>query len=122
MTIYESAYFVQDVLDTTMTDPEAAHPQQPQAPTDAQLEAGRAQWWISTIIANAAALRDAGVTDVKVGNFAATLLPKEPPAPKYDDVKNDDIPDGLPALEDPRTYPGGVVPGFKIEKFDPEEI
>lgn len=104
-----------------MPDPEAAPPPTTPSPTDAQLEIGRVQWWIDTVVANAAALRSAGVTTISVGAFGATLLPKELDPPKFDDIKNDDIPDGLPALEDPRTYPGGIVPGFTIEKLPLEE-
>lgn len=88
---------------------------------DAAKEVGRVQWWIDTVVANADALRAAGVSTIGVGAYSASLLPKPPELPKYDDVKNDELPDDLPALIDPRSYPGGVVPGYRIEKLPAEE-
>lgn len=82
----------------------------------------RVKWWLSTIIEMAPQLREAGVSNVGVGEFSATLQPKDPPASKFDDVKNDEqIPDGLPAHLDPRTYPGGIVPGFDITPLPMED-
>ncbi len=79
-------------------------------------------WWIRTLVEHADELREAGVSSLKVGEYAATLLPKPPPEPTYGDVKNEPgIPDGLHPLEDPHSYPGGIVPGFTIEKFSTEE-
>lgn len=77
----------------------------------------RANWWIDLVLERAAALRSAGVTAIGFDGCTASLLPAEPPPPKFDDVKNDDRPpDGLDALNDPHTYPGGIVPGFVITR------
>lgn len=79
----------------------------------------RVAWWIKTLVASAAELRDAGVSSLAIGEFSATLLPKPAPPPSFDPIAKADeqLPDGIDALNDPRSYPGGVVPGFRIDKL-----
>lgn len=94
----------------------------PATPTaETAKEIGRVQWWIDTIVANAPALRDAGINTIRVGDYAASLLAKPAELPKFDDIQNEELPDGLHPLEDPRSYPGGIVPGFQIEKLPTED-
>lgn len=83
--------------------------------------ADRVTWWLDLLSERADALRTAGVSSVAVDGLSATFLPLAPPQPSFADIKLDDqIPDGLPAHLDPRTYPGGIVPGFDIQPL-PEE-
>jgi hypothetical protein len=85
------------------------------------LSPDRAKWWIDMVLLRADELRRAGISAVSIDGCTASLLPAEPEPPKFPDVKNDASPDGLPALNDPASYADGIVPGFVIERLDPEE-
>jgi hypothetical protein len=83
--------------------------------------AEKAEWWIRLVLDKAGELRRAGVCDISVDGCGVKLLPIEPEPPKFADVKNEPSLDGLPALNDPASYADGIVPGFVIERLDPEE-
>jgi hypothetical protein len=94
-----------------MIEPSAQDPHAPSEPAEVE-------WWIRTITANAAALRAAGVGSIAVGKFSAVLQAIPAAEPKYDPITADaHVPDGLPAIHDPHSYPGGYVPGLTIERL-----
>lgn len=80
----------------------------------------QAEAWIDLIIARAPALRAAGVTSLAFdGGASILLLPEPPPAvdlgppPRIEDPI-------LDAMNDPATF-GGVLPGYRIPAYQPEE-
>lgn len=79
--------------------------------------------WIDLVLARAAELRAAGITSIGCDGCTASIgpLPDAPYVPEKSDGKPiaaDEYPD---AMHDPATYPGGVVPGFVIEKLELED-
>lgn len=108
-----------------MPDPDETTPSPtlPPAPSAEDLRAiGRVQWWLDTVVAMSSALRDAGVSSIAVGECSVSLLPKPAPVEKLPEIGKSDVVDDLPALHDPRSYPGGVVPGYTIEKLSNEDF
>lgn len=78
--------------------------------------------WIDFVIARARELREAGVLSISCDRGAVTFAPMLEAAP----VGTIDKPDAsvgveYDALTDPASYPGGVVPGFVIEKLEMED-
>lgn len=82
-----------------------------------------AESWIAYVLARAAELRAAGVVSISTEGCSATFLPA--PAPPHTPLpKSNNHDESYPSdpLHDPASYPDGVVPGFKIEKFaSPED-
>ena len=78
--------------------------------------------WIALVLGEADRLRAKGVLSIGAAGCSATFAPAPPPAPTSDaapgpaELAPDT--DGLDALHDPHSYPGGVVPGYQIKKFD----
>ena len=77
--------------------------------------------WIDLVIARALDLRKAGITAIGFGGCSAQLLPYMEPL--VDEKATGDKPaeeyQGDP-LNDPASWPGGVVPGYQITKFTTE--
>jgi len=69
---------------------------------------------LDTLIAKAPAMREAGLLKLGLpGGVTVELAPHEPKV-SGDDNEEDDSLEHPDALSDPRTFPGGVVPGFKL--------
>lgn len=80
------------------------------------------QWWLDLVLSRASELRKAGVATISADGYSVSLLPAEPEPQKLEPVTNDERQsDGLNPLEDPHSYPGGIVPGFVITRELPEE-
>lgn len=73
--------------------------------------------WIDLVIARALDLRKAGITGIGFGGCSAQLLPYMEPL--GDDKTTGEAVEEYQgdALNDPASWPGGVVPGFTIQKF-----
>jgi len=76
--------------------------------------------WINLVLARAQELRTAGVLSITFDNCGATLAPAEP---VIDDskIKIDDVEVPRNPFEDPASYPGGYVPGYRIEPLEMED-
>lgn len=78
--------------------------------------------WIDLILARSGDLRAAGVLSIAVDGCAATLSPLDVAPPITGEIDAPDTAlDGGDSLYDPASYPGGVVPGFTIEKLEIED-
>ena len=78
--------------------------------------------WIDLVLERAAELRQAGV--LQIGPSTATLAPYVEPTPTSDTTSASSAPtppQALHPLDDPASYPDGIVPGFTIERVLPEE-
>ncbi len=77
--------------------------------------------WIDMVLECADSLRAKGVLSITVGDRAVSLAPL-PVVPAKDDSKPvEQEPDIVDPFQDPASYPGGLVPGFRIEKFETGE-
>ena len=78
--------------------------------------------WFDTVLARAEELRAAGVLSISCDGCAATFAPLLETA-LVGTIDKPDASVGLEydALTDPASYPGGVVPGFVIEKLEMED-
>lgn len=78
--------------------------------------------WIDLVLARADELRDKGVLSIGVDGCTATFAPKElTPQPVGEIAKPDSsVGPGLVPnpLEDPASYPFGIVPGFVIKQLE----
>ena len=80
------------------------------------------QSWIDLVLSRADELRAKGVLSIAADGFAVTFDAGYRPAPttREDAAETDD--EVVDPFSDPRSYPGGYVPGFEITRFtDPEE-
>ena len=76
--------------------------------------------WIDLVLERAAELRQAGV--LQLGPGTATLAPYVAPATAETSLSTETTPElALHPLDDPASYPDGIVPGFTIERRLPEE-
>ena len=77
--------------------------------------------WIGLVLERADELRRAGV--LQIGPGTATLAPYTPPPPASDSSSNaTPTPErALAPIDDPHSFPDGIVPGFTIERVLPEE-
>lgn len=85
--------------------------------------------WIALVLGEAPKLRAAGVLSIGAEGCSATFAPLvegvaagDVAKPDASAAEHEHTPD---PLHDPHSYPGGVVPGFKIERLDhmdPEEM
>lgn len=84
-----------------------------------------ADQWKDFLIAHAASLRGAGVLSFVVGPCSASLAPLPPPIddkpiPRKETPDSDVDSREIDPFEDPRSYPGGRVPHFDIDKQESE--
>jgi len=85
--------------------------------------------WLTLVLGEADRLRAAGVISIGGAGCSVTFAAPAagPAAAPVGEIAAPDaaVPEGLDALNDPHSYPGGVVPGYRITKFDrfepPEE-
>ena len=74
--------------------------------------------WIALVLEQATALRAAGVLSISIDGRSVTFA-ELPFVPAKDDSKPDEQePDNVDPFHDPASYPGGIVPGFHIEKLE----
>jgi len=79
--------------------------------------------WITLVLGEAARLRAAGVTSIGAAGCTVTLAPLVAPLEPGEVAAPDGsvATEGLDALSDPHSYPGGIVPGYQIERLEREE-
>ena len=77
--------------------------------------------WLDTVLARAIELRTAGVSSVTVDGCSVSFLPLVTPVAGEIGKPDASADQHYDALTDPNSYPGGVVPGFKIEKLEMED-
>lgn len=79
--------------------------------------------WIDLLISRSGELRNAGVLSIEIDGCAATFAPLPALVVPVGDIDPpDESASGSDPLHDPASYPGGVVPGFAIQKFEPEDF
>lgn len=84
--------------------------------------AGPDDEWIDIILKRATELRAAGVLTISIGTCSATLAPPTPEGAGRSAKKKLDDDESYPGVfEDPASYPGGVVPGYKITPLNSGE-
>lgn len=76
--------------------------------------------WIDLVLERASELRAAGVLSIGLGGCNATLAPAEPTI-DTSKIKVDEVQAPRDPFHDPASYPGGYVPGYRIEPLETEE-
>lgn len=76
--------------------------------------------WIDLVIQRSADLREAGILAIGADGCSATLSPLVENVTPADRTEPEHDYAGDP-LNDPASYPGGVVPGFDIKPYPREE-
>lgn len=77
--------------------------------------------WIDLVLERANELRSAGVLSISFEGCAATFAALPVVVGKDDSKPIEQEPDIVDPFQDPASYPGGLVPGFRIEKFETGE-
>jgi len=79
--------------------------------------------WIALVLGESARLRAAGVLSIGGGGYTVTFAPDMAPVPAGEIDRPDATvsTEGLDPLHDPHSYPSGIVPGYTIERLDPED-
>ncbi len=75
--------------------------------------------WIALVLGEADKLRAAGVLSIGAGGCTVTFAPAAPAAPAAGEIERPDAtvaPEGLDPLNDPHSYPSGIVPGYNLEQ------
>lgn len=81
--------------------------------------------WIALVLGEAGRLRAAGVLSLGGGGCTVTFAPLPIEAAPIGAVAGPDATvaaEGLDTLHDPHSYPGGVVPGYRIDRSFRAEI
>lgn len=73
--------------------------------------------WIALVLGEAGRLRAAGVTSIGAAGFTVTFS-SVTPATAAGEIDKPDMTvstEGLGVLDDPHSYPAGIVPGYDLE-------
>lgn len=73
--------------------------------------------WVALVLGEAPKLRAAGVLSIGAAGCTVTFAPLSAAAAAGEIDRPDATvsPEGLDALNDPHSYPGGVVPGYDMD-------